>query len=394
MLRRGISERSEELPVSTIGKLLKIAVESKDVISLGPGEPDFETPKHILRSAKTWLGKGYTHYSPPGGRKELKEEIVRKLKKDNGISAGPEQIMVTTGSTEGILLALMCTIDPGEGVIITDPGFLAYKPTVEVLNGTPISVPLYEKDGWQIDVDRMKEMIIPEKTNAMIINTPTNPTGTVYTKRVLEEIADFAREYDILVISDEAYEKLVYGDSKHVSIGSLNGMEDYVMTLHSCSKTYAMAGFRLGWAVGPEKIIRLMTKLHIFTSLTAPTVSQLAATDALRGPQKCVEDMRKEYDRRRKLIVKRLNGMGLVCKEPKGAFYAFPSIKDFGMKSLGFSEWLLKEGKVAVVPGTEFGGHGEGYVRCSYATEYGLIEKAMDRMEKALKKNALNKTKS
>ena len=386
MLRRCISERSEELPVSTIGKLLKIAVESKDVISLGPGEPDFGTPKHIVRAAKKRLDEGYTHYSPPSGRKELKEQIVKKLKKENGISVGSEQVIVTTGSTEGILLTLMCTIDPGEGVIITDPGFLAYKPTVEVLNGTPISVPLYEKDGWQIDVDKMKEMIIPEKTNAMIINTPTNPTGTVYTKKVLEELADFAREYDILIISDEAYEKLVYGDAKHISIGSLNGMDDYVMTLHSCSKTYAMAGFRIGWASGPEKLVSLMTKLHIFTSLTAPTLSQLAAMDAMKGPQKCVADMRKEYDRRRKLIVKRLNEMGLTCKEPKGAFYAFPSIRDFGMNSLKISEWLLKEAKVAVVPGTEFGMHGEGYVRCSYATKYGLIEKAMDRMEKALRK--------
>ena len=386
MLRDGISERGEELPVSTLGKLLEIAVESKNIISLGPGEPDFETSKYVIRAAKKKLDEGYTHYSPPGGRKELKEEIVKKLEKDNGISVNPEQVMVTTGSTEGILLTLMCTIDPGEGAIITDPGFLAYKPTVEILNGAPISIPLYEKDGWQIDVDRMKELIIPEKTKVMIINSPSNPTGTVLTKRTLEEIADFALEYNLLVVSDEAYERLVYGDAKHISIGSLNGMGENVMTLHSCSKTYAMAGFRLGWAAGPEKIIRLMTKLHIFSTVCAPTISQVAALEAMRGPQGYIQDMVKEYDRRRKLIVGRLNEMGLVCGEPKGAFYAFPSIKDFGMKSLKFSEWLLKNAKVAVVPGTEFGMHGEGYVRCSYATAYGLIEKAMDRMERALKK--------
>lgn len=384
MLREIIAERYEELPVSTIGKLLKVAAESKDVISLGPGEPDFDSPPHIIKAAKGFLDEKYTHYSPPGGRSGLKEAVIRKLKKENRISAGSENIIATTGSTEAILLALMSTIDPGEGVLIPDPGFLSYKPTVEVLNGMPLLIPLKEEDNFEITIEKMERAIIPEKTRAIIINTPSNPTGTVFGRKTLEEIAGFAREHDLLIISDEAYEKLVYDDAKHISIGSLNGMENYVMTLHSFSKTYAMPGFRIGYAAGPEKIIKAMTKLHIFTSLCAPTISQVTAMAALEGEQKCVEAMRKEYDRRRKMIVKRLNSIpGFSCTNPKGAFYAFPNIKSFGMKSLALSEWLLKNAKVAVVPGTEFGKFGEGYIRLSYATSYDLIEKALDRIEKA-----------
>jgi aminotransferase len=386
-MRDIISEREEELPKSTIGKMLKIAVESKTIISLGPGEPDFVSPDNVIQSAKKWLDRKYTHYSPPGGRKEFKEAIIKKLWKENRIRARPDNIVVTTGSTEGILLALMCTIDPGEGVIIPDPGFLAYKPTVEILNGMPISIPLYEKEDFQFNVDRMKERIVPEKTNAMILNTPNNPTGTVLKKKTLEEIADFAVENDILIISDEAYEKFVYDDTRHISIGSLNGMKDRVLTLHSFSKTYAMAGFRVGYAAGPENLINAMTKLHLFSTLSTPTLSQLTAMDALRGPQGHIERMRREYDRRRRLITKRLNEIeGFTCIKPKGAFYAFPNTKAFGMKSLKFAEWLLKNAKVAVLPGSEFGIHGEGYTRLSYATSYDKIAKALDRIERATKK--------
>ncbi|MEM7815577.1 MAG: pyridoxal phosphate-dependent aminotransferase [Candidatus Aenigmatarchaeota archaeon] len=386
-MRRIMSEREEELPVLTIGKLLKIAEEDERIISLGPGEPDFTAPKNIIKAAKRALDKGFTHYSPAGGRSDLKEAIIRKLRRENKINAGPENIVVTTGSTEAIMLALMCTIDPGEGVMYPDPGFLAYKPSIEVLSGMPIPVPLYEEDGFQIDVERMEKAIIPEKTNAMIINTPSNPTGAVYNKKTLEEVAGFAIEYDLLIISDEAYEKLVYGDARHVSIGSLNGMEDRVLTLHSFSKTYAMPGFRLGYAVGNEKLISAMTKLHIFTSLCAPTVSQVAGIEALNNSQYSVKIMVKEYDRRRRMIVKRLNEIpGFRCVEPKGAFYAFPNISYYKMKSYRFAEWLLKNAKVAVAPGTEFGRMGEGFIRCSYATGYEKIEKAMDKIERAVKK--------
>ncbi len=387
MLRNIISEREEELPISTIGKLIKIAEEEKDIISLGPGEPDFDSPKNVIKSAKNYLERGYTHYSPPQGRESLREEIVKKLKRENKINVSPEQVIVTCGSTEALLLSLMCTIDPGEGVLLPDPSFLAYKPMIEILNGMPLCVPLHEEDGFQLSVDRMKEVIIPEKTRVIIINTPSNPTGTVLTKKTLEELADFAVEHNLLIVSDEAYEKFVYDDARHISIGSLNGMEDYVLTLHSFSKTYAMPGFRIGYAAGPEEIIKAMSKLHVFTSFCAPTISQMAALDALKGDQSVVERMRKEYDRRRRMMLKRIKEIpGFRCIEPKGAFYLFPNIMEFGMSSLEFAEWLLKKAGVAVVPGIEFGKNGEGFVRLSYATSYELIEKVMDKIEKAVDK--------
>lgn len=386
-LRRIISEREKELPVSTIGELIKIAEESKGIISLGPGEPDFASPKHVIKFACQKLKEGYTHYSPPAGRAELREAIAKKLKKENKIDVSPDQVIVTVGSTEAIMLALMCTIDPGEGVLVPDPGFLAYTPTVEILNGMPLCVPHCESTGFQFDIEQAKRAIMPEKTNVIIVNSPSNPTGVVYKKKVLEEIAGFVNEYDLLAISDEAYEKLVYAGEKHVSLGSLNGMEDRVLTLQSFSKTHAMPGFRVGYAAGPEKIINAMKKIHIYSTVCAPTISQEAALAALGGPQKHVAKMVKEYDRRRKLMFERFNEIpGFSCVEPKGAFYTFPNIRGFGMKSLKFSMWLLKNAKVAVVPGTEFGRCGEGYVRCSFATSYEKISTALDRIEGATKK--------
>jgi aminotransferase len=387
MLRDIISEREKDLPLSTIGRMLKIAAEDKSIISLGPGEPDFDSPANIIRAGKRALENGMTHYSPVGGRSDFKRAVIRKLRKDNKIDAGEDNIIVTCGSTEAIMLALIATIDPGEGVMIPDPGFLSYKPTVEILNGMPIPVPLEEERGFQLDIDVMERKIIPEKTRVLIINTPSNPTGTAFRKSVLEEVADFVVEHGLIVLSDEAYEKFLYGDAKHVSIGSLNGMENHAVTLQSFSKTYAMPGFRLGYACGPEELIKAMTKLHIFSSLAAPTLSQVAGTEALNGPQGAVEKMRREYARRRKMIIKRVREVpGWSCLEPEGAFYLFPNVKSMKKKSVQVSEWLLKEARVATIPGTEFGMMGEGFIRLSYATAFEKIEKAMDRIEKAVKK--------
>jgi len=387
MLRNIISERERDLPESTIGQMLKLCAESKDIISLGPGEPDFSSPDNVIVAAKKALDKRMTHYSPVAGRTDFKEAVVKKLKRDNKIRANPENIIVTCGSTEAIMLSLIATVDPGEGVMVPNPGFLSYVPTVEVLNGMPIMVPLVEEDGFQLNVDEMKKRIIKKKTRVLIINTPSNPTGTVFSKKILEEVADFAVDNNLLVVSDEAYEKLVYDDVKHISIGSLNGMDKHAMTLHSFSKSYAMPGFRLGYGCGPKEVIGAMTKLHIFSSLCAPTVSQVAGIEALNGPQGAVEKMRREYDRRRKMIVKRCNELpGISCVEPRGAFYAFLNIKSYKMSSYDFSMWLLKKAKVATIPGTEFGPGGEGYLRLSYATSYDKIEKAMDRIDKLLKK--------
>jgi len=386
MVKIDVSEREMQLPVSTIGDLIKIAAESKGIVSLGPGEPDFDSPRNIINFACKKLREGFTHYSPPGGRSELRVAVAKKLKRENKIDVPPEQIIVTCGSTEAILLNLICTIDPGEGVLIPDPGFLAYKPTVEILNGMPLCVPHNESDGFQFSIEEAERVVVPEKTKVMIINTPSNPTGVVFKRRVLEEIADFVCEYDLVVISDEAYEKLVYEKEKHISIGSLNGMGERTLTLQSFSKTYAMPGFRVGYAAGPEQVINAMKKVHIYSSICAPTISQLAALEALRGPQTAVGKMVEEYDRRRRLITRRLNEVpGFSCVKPKGAFYVFPNIKEFGMRSLDFSRWLIEKARVATVPGTEFGRCGEGYIRCSYATSYKKIEIALDRIERVVK---------
>jgi len=384
-LRSIISEREEELPKGELAELIRVAVEEKNVISFGPGEPDFTPPRHIINSAKKALDKGFTHYSPPPGRAELLKEVAKKLKRENSIDVKLEEIIITTGSTEAILLALMCVVDPGESVLVPNPGFIAYLPTVELLNGSPISIPLFKENKFQIDTDEIKRLIHPKRTRAIIINTPSNPTGTVLNKKTLEGIADVALDNDLLIISDEAYEKFVY-KGKHISIGSLNGMKDYVLTLQSFSKTYGMAGFRVGYAAGPKKIIDAMRNLHIYSTICAPTVSQMAAIAALKGSQSHVRKNVKEYNRRRKFMIKRINEIkGFDCLEPEGAFYAFPKI-GFKMSSLKFCKWLLKNARVAVVPGSDFGRYGEGFVRFSYATSFDKIVKGMKRIEKAVKK--------
>jgi|TARA_Y100000034_G_scaffold105372_1_gene132663 aminotransferase len=385
---RHIAERELQLPDAVIGKLLGIAAEDKSIISLGPGEPDFETPKPLLKYLKSIISKNkklkYTHYAPSEGRTDLRNEIAKKLKKENKINANPDDILVTSGSQEALFTAFISTLDINEKVIIPNPGYLAYLPGIELSDAVPTSLELKEEENFEINPDRIKKLI-NKKTRVILINTPSNPTGTVLSKKLLEEIADIAVDKDLYVFSDEAYEKLIY-DSKHVSIGSLNGMKDYVLTLHSFSKSYAMCGFRLGYAHGPSKVIDAMIKSIHYITLSAPHLSQLVAMKALQLKNKYIEVMRKEYDRRRRFIVKRLNEIGLRTLEPKGAFYTFSNIKDFKMKSLDFSNKLLKKAKVAVVPGTEFGTNGEGYIRCSYATDYKLIVKAMDKLENFVSK--------
>jgi aminotransferase len=369
---------------SKIAESLKILEQDPSVISLGAGEPDFPTPKHIVAAACKMLRKGYTHYSPLQGKKELREAVVKKLRKDNKIDADPEEVIVTCGSKEAIFLSMMTFLDPGDEAVVPDPSYVAYRPIVKTLDGIPVSLPLKEENNFEIETDVL-EKLVTEKTKVLVINSPANPTGAVYSKKTLEEIADVVIDKDLIVISDEAYEKLIYDDAKHVSIGSLNGMKEHAITIQSFSKTYAMCGFRIGYAVAPADVIKEMTEYKICTTLGAPTAFQMAAVTALTGQQKCVQRMRKEYDRRRKFIVKRLNEMGLNCVKPKGAFYAFPNISSQKMTSEQFSNFLLKKVKVIVIPGNEFGKYGEGYVRMSYATVYEKIVEAMDRIEKSIK---------
>ncbi|MBI2672691.1 aminotransferase class I/II-fold pyridoxal phosphate-dependent enzyme [Candidatus Woesearchaeota archaeon] len=386
---RNISEREEELPDAVIGRLLKIANEDKSVVSLGAGEPNFSLPKPLLSHIK-YITKNaeklrLNHYSNPLGRLDLREAISKKLKKDNKIETDPENIIVSCGSQEALFVGLMCVADITEQVLVPNPSYLGYIPAIELVGASPVSVSLKEEENWEFNPDRIRENIDKKKTKAIIINTPANPTGTVLSKKILEEIADIAVENDLYIFSDEAYEKLIY-DSKHISIGSLNGMQDYVLTLQTFSKSYAMCGFRLGYAAGPRKLIEAMEKSMHYVTLTAPVVSQLLGIKALSLPNQYIEKMRKEYDKRRKFIVKRLNELNLPTIEPHGAFYSFSNIKNFSNNSMKFASSLLKNGKVAVVPGTEFGIMGEGYVRCSYAADYDKIVEAMNRLEKFLKK--------
>jgi len=365
---------------------MRLAVEGKDIISLGPGEPDFTTPQHIIDFACEKLNKGYTHYSSPAGRTSLKKVIAKKLKKDNKIKVTPEEIIVTCGSQEALFLATLALIDPGEKVLVPDPGFLAYIPMVETVTGVPVSVPVLEEEGFEYNPDTIKKLV-DKRTRILLINTPNNPTGRILKKKTLEDLADIVVDNELIIFSDEAYEKFVYDKNKHISIGSLNGMEDNVVTFQSFSKSYAMAGFRVGYAAGPKDIIESMTRMHIYAGLCSPTVSQLAAIKALEGNQKCVKEMRDEYDRRRKLIIKRLKEIPkITCLKPEGAFYAFPNIKELKMKSTEVVHFFLKKAKVLTVPGTEFGKYGEGYIRLSYATAYEKVEEALNRIEKVIKK--------
>jgi aminotransferase len=392
------AERITNLPDSQFTRIMKLAYESKGVISLGPGEPDFTTPKHIIAAAKKALDRGETHYSPIPGREGLRKAIARKFKRDTGVDVDPsKEVVVSCGSTECIFLSLATMIDPAEEVLVPDPCFLAYEPTVELLNGYPVSVPLREENGFQLTSEDVESaMKDPKRVRAIILNTPSNPTGTVFSRKTLEDIADVIVEHDIYAIVDEAYEKLVY-DTKFTHMAELNGMHDHTVTLQTFSKSYAMPGWRLGYAVGPEKLIAPMTNTKIYTTLCAPTFAQIAGETALNGPQACVEKMRRSYDKRRKFAVKRLNEiLGFDLVEPKGAFYVFPSIhfarNGKRMTSLEFSEWLLKEAKVLTIPGTEFGRYGEGFVRMSIATAPELIEEAMNRIEKAVKKLAVSES--
>tara|TARA_Y100000310_G_scaffold285479_1_gene308959 strand:+ start:4038 stop:5192 length:1155 start_codon:yes stop_codon:yes gene_type:complete len=379
-----ISEREAELPDAVIGKLLRIAVEDKSVVSLGPGEPDFPLPPPIVKLVKDFAAE-CNHYSPPGGREELRKALARKLKRENKIDTSPDNIVVTCGSQEALMLATACTLDVSEQIIIPNPSFLGYLPTFELFNAFPIAIPLKPEDGWSINPDELKKLIDKKKTKAILINTPSNPTGNVLSKKILEEIADIAVDNDLYIFSDEAYEKLTYG-KKHHSIGSFNGMDHNVVTFHTFSKTFAMCGFRVGYAAGPAPLMDAMKKVHIYSTVCAPTISQMVATKALALNKTFLHKMVKEYDKRRKIIVKGLNQIGLKTVNPNGAFYTFSDISQYSTDSYKFAYDMLRKAKVAVVPGREFGRCGEGYIRCSYATDYKKIQEALRRMDKFLSK--------
>ena len=379
-----ISEREQELPDVLIPELLAIAAERKDIISLGPGEPDFITPKPILNYASKIIDKS-THYSAPAGKTELREAIVKKLKKENKIKANVENVVVGCGSQELLFSAFLSTLDVSEEVIVPNPGYLGYVPAIELVNAVPVYVKLEEDENFEINPDRIKEAVNKKRTKVILINTPGNPTGTVLNRKTLEEIADIAIENDCYVFSDEAYERLIYG-KKHISIGSLNGMENHAVSFYTFSKTYAMAGFRVGYACGPKLLIDAIIKSKHYMSIAPPHLSQMLAIKALTISNSYINKMVKEYNRRRLYIVKRLNSMGLKTPMPYGAFYAFSNVKHLTSNTLEFARKLLREAKVAVVPGSDFGKYGEGYIRFSYATKMPSIEEGLNRIEHFFKK--------
>jgi aminotransferase len=384
--RIDISDRSLRLPELEFPKIFKRVIRDKSIISLGPGEPDFKTPEPLLKYASKIVrqGKG-THYSEPRGRLDLREAIIKKVRKENKIRADPDNILVTCGSQESLFAALLATVDFKEEVIVPSPGYIGYLPPIRLVNGIPKFLKLKEEEDFAINPDELRKKV-GKKTRVIIINSPANPTGNVLSKKILEEIADIAIDKKAYVFSDEAYEEILYDGAKHVSIGSLNGMEDNTVTFQTFSKSYAMCGFRLGYCIAPKKLSYEIMQNHHYMTLTAPHVSQIIGLKALSLSKKYIQGMTKEYKKRRNFIVKKLNDFGLPTVNPKGAFYTFSNIQKLSKNSVRFSKNLLNNGKVAVIPGTEFGKYGEGYVRCSFATDYSLIEKAMDRIERHLKK--------
>ncbi len=380
-----ISERDLQLPDVEFPTIMsRIAADNK-IISLGPGEPDFVTPAPLLAYARKVIAKS-THYSEPQGLLSLREAITKKLAHENNIHTSPDEIIVTCGSQEGIFSALLSAVDPTEQVLVPSPGYAGYVPAIDLVSATPVFVPLSEENNFELNPDVLKRHIDKRKSKVIILNSPSNPTGNVLSRKILEEVADIAIENDLLIFSDEAYEHILYDDAKHVSIGSLNGMHNHVVTFQTFSKTYAMCGFRLGYCVGPKKFIAEMNKDHHYVTMNAPHISQLMGVKALALPRKYIDSMVREYKRRRDLIVPRLNKMGLPTRMPKGAFYTFSNISQYSKNSSEFSHKLINQAKVAVIPGKEFGPFGEGYIRCSFATEYHKIEEALDRMEKFLNK--------
>ena len=385
--RLHVAERLKKIRPSDIRRFFSVTQSVPNVISMGIGEPDFAPPFHVLEAAKQALNEGKTHYTPSMGIHELREALVKKAKNDYGLSYNPEnEVLVTNGGIEAIFLALLATVNPLDEVLIPDPGFVCYEPDVLMADGIPVSMPLFEKDGFKYNADVVMSHIT-DKSRVIIVNSPSNPVGHVLSYEEAASIAKIAVERDLIVICDDVYEKIVYDGVKHYSLAAFPGMRERTVVVNSFSKTYAMTGFRVGFALGPKEIITQMLLALQYTVACVNGPAQYAALAALEGPQDSVREMVQEFDRRRRLIYSGLMGIkGFRCILPRGAFYIFPNIQDFGKSSVVFVEYLLSEGRVVTVPGSAFGQHGEGYVRFSYATSYSRIEEALNRIERAVKK--------
>lgn len=384
-MRNPLSDRIVEIPSSGIRKFFDIVSEMKDAISLGVGEPDFDTPWHIREEGIYSLEKGRTFYTSNAGLRELKVEICNYLSRRFEVTYDPDhEVMVTVGGSEAIDIALRAMLDPGDEVLIPQPSYVSYVPCTILANGVPVTIDLEEKDQFKLTKEKLLEKIT-EKTKVLVLPFPNNPTGAVMTAEELKDIVEVVIEKDLFVISDEIYAELTYG-GEHTTIAQFPGMKDRTVLINGFSKSYAMTGWRLGYAAAPRVILEQMLKIHQFAIMCAPTTSQYAAVAALRDGDKDVETMRESYDQRRRYLMHAFQEMGLECFEPHGAFYTFPSIKRFGMTSDEFATGLLREEKVAVVPGTAFGDCGEGYLRISYAYSLKNLKEALGRMDRFIKR--------
>jgi len=378
-MRNYISHRVQTVPPSGIRRFFDIVATMKDVISLGIGEPDFVTPTPIMRAGIASLERGETGYTSNSGTLELRQAVARNLQRMYQVTYNPDnEILITVGVSEALYLALMALLDPGDEVIVPQPCFVAYTAEVMFASGVPVPIATRVEDNFQVTAEEIERSITP-RTKALLIGYPNNPTGAVMSRENLIQIGQLAEKHDLIVISDEIYDRLVYG-GEHVCFAALPGMRDRTILLSGWSKNYAMTGWRLGYAAAPPDILNAMRKVHQYTIMSAPTTAQMAGIEAMDNGEKFVQDMVAEYDRRRKMLVSGLNTLGLDCFEPKGAFYAFPSVAKSGMDDEHFAELLLQEEKVAVVPGSAFGASGKGFVRLAYATAYEKLEEALNRM--------------
>lgn len=385
-MRSFVSTRVRNIPPSGIRKFFDIAATMDDVISLGVGEPDFVTPQPFLQAGIDSLRGGQTHYTSNSGILELRQGLSEHLNRLYGVDYHPEdEIVITVGVSEALYLVMTAILDPGDEVIVPEPCFVAYAPEVVLAGGVARTIPTFVADDFQVTGVAIKAAITG-RTKAILIGYPNNPTGAVMSRERMLEIAALAEKHDLLVISDEIYDQLVYG-VQHVCFAALPGMRDRTVTLGGFSKDYAMTGWRIGYAAAPADLLAAMRTIHQYTIMSAPTTAQIAALSALKEGQPYVEQMVGEYDRRRRLIVDGLNRLGLATFEPRGAFYAFPSIAASGMSDEDFAEKLLQEEQVAVVPGSAFGASGAGFVRCCYATAYEKIEEALERIERFMRRH-------
>jgi len=384
--RHIISGRVRDIPPSGIRKFFDIIASMDGVISLGVGEPDFVTPWHIREAGIYSLEKGYTSYTSNYGILELRQEIARYLKARYNLDYDPErEVLVTVGVSEGVDLALRTILDPDDEVIIPAPTYVSYAACTTLTGGISVPVPTTMDDGFQVRAEEIEERVGP-RTKAILIGYPNNPTGAVVDREELKRIADVAKRHNLIVISDEVYERLVYG-VEHTCFATLPDMKDDTILLGGFSKAFAMTGWRLGYAVASADIIEAMMKIHQYTIMCAPTMAQMAAIKALQEGEAQVQEMVTSYDQRRRVMVKGLNDIGLTCFEPRGAFYAFPSIRSTALSSDEFAERLLREERVAVIPGAAFGECGEGHVRCCYATSMPDIEEALQRIGNFVKRH-------